>query len=887
MADYTLSAKVTGDSSGFQRAFQSATRTLEELSNKTKNVSKKISELGKNISDFGDTLTSKITKPAVAATSALTGLALVKGFNRLVGIDTAQAKLKALGHDAKNVESIMDSALQSVRGTAFGLDEAATTAANAVAAGIPPGKELTRYLSITADAAAIAGSSMGELGSILNKVTTAGRAYNGELQMLADRGLPIYQWLAKEAGVTADAIFDMASDGAISSEMLLNAIEKNIGGAAKIMGEESFSAAVANIGADISRIGANFLDAGGKAGGFFSTVKPLLTEFRGYLAKVEEKAADWGVAFGRAFNNFIDGAKELKARFNELSPSVQNFILKSAGIGAAVIVGLGPALKLIGLMTSGFSRLMMVVSFLVSPIGLVITAITALGALFGRQMAINEKFRATVIEVFNNVKNAIISAIQVVIPFLQRAGTIIKDTFLTLGPYIEKVFTVISAVVKSAAPIIVSVFKRIAGIVIPLVKNLGNAIGEIASTVIPVLFSVLKTLIPVVLQVGLAFSNIINMVLPVLISLINQLLPIITQIVGIIAEIATQLMPLVNVLIGSLLPVITSIVTVVMNIVQAVAPAVIAIIQVIMQIIQALLPIIMSIITVVVEVVSSVIATISPIVAFIGGIISSIMAIISPIVTFVSGIISSIVGVIRPIISFVTGIFTTVFSIVSGIFRNIVTFVGSAINGISTFISGLTSVVSGVFNAIFGTVSRIMDNVSGKVTGVFSTIRGAWSGLTGFVSGVFGGISGSVQKLVEQVKKFVNKVIGGINAAISIINKIPGVEIGKIPYLARGTDDWYGGFAYINEGGRGELVHLPDGAQVIPHDVSMRYAREAAKQHAHQDQRGTGFDINVFERFLQALENSKRPVIIVEGDAEWIRAYVNEQNAVDDTFRHF
>ena len=58
---------------------------------------------------------------------------------------------------------------------------------------------------------------------------------------------------------------------------------------------------------------------------------------------------------------------------------------------------------------------------------------------------------------------------------------------------------------------------------------------------------------------------------------------------------------------------------------------------------------------------------------------------------------------------------------------------------------------------------------------------------------------------------------------------IPGVNIGRIPYLAHGTDDWQGGFAYMNEGGRGELTYLPNGAQVIPHDISVKYAKEAAR----------------------------------------------------------
>ena len=55
-----------------------------------------------------------------------------------------------------------------------------------------------------------------------------------------------------------------------------------------------------------------------------------------------------------------------------------------------------------------------------------------------------------------------------------------------------------------------------------------------------------------------------------------------------------------------------------------------------------------------------------------------------------------------------------------------------------------------------------------------------------------------------------------------------GFNIGKIPYLAQGTDNFQGGFAVINERG-GELVSLPDGTQVIPHDISFQYAREAAR----------------------------------------------------------
>lgn len=83
--------------------------------------------------------------------------------------------------------------------------------------------------------------------------------------------------------------------------------------------------------------------------------------------------------------------------------------------------------------------------------------------------------------------------------------------------------------------------------------------------------------------------------------------------------------------------------------------------------------------------------------------------------------------------------------------------------------------------------------------------------------------------VVDGLKSIVNMAINGINLLIDGINLIPEVNIPHIPYLAHGTDNFAGGFAHINEGGRGELVSLPSGTQVIPHDISKQYAKEAAR----------------------------------------------------------
>lgn len=876
MADYTLTAKLTANAKDFISGFGKAEQKLANLQGKTAAFGSKFQSLGKSISSMGDKLTSKITKPAAAATGALVGVTLVKGFNRLTGIDTARAKLIGLGHDADSVETIMTSALDSVKGTSYGLDEAATTAASAVAAGIKPGKELTRYLSLTGDAAAIAGTNLSEMGPIFNKVQTSNKAYNSELQQLSERGLPIYQWLAEEAGVTEDAVFDMASNGAISSEMFLNAVENNIGGAAKKMGEESFMAGLANIGAAVGRLGASFLDAGGEAGGFFSAIKPMISDTIGFIDGLADKAEDMGVKFGNAFIGMVDKIGQLKSWFDDLSPSVQNLITKGAAIGAAFLVGLGPVLKIVGGLTTAFGGVATAISFLLNPVALVVAAIAGLGVAFGVAWAKSETFREIVMNVFERIQEIVSNVVEFLTPILstlwdgaQEAigefGSVFMDVMGTLFEIGQEVFggiveiltsvvdgfqgaggevnmlkaifmglnpvaSIAKEVLVSFGPQLAEGFSQIASMVIPLLTQLGTMLGELAAAILPALMNVFSTLIPVIVNVGMAIAEIVMAVLPTLIDIVMQLVPVITQIVSIAAQIITQVVEMAGVLINAILPVIMTLIDTIMNIVEAVAPALIAILQAVILVFEAIIPVVTAVLSTVVDVVAGIISAINPIIAFVGGIISTIMSIISPIVSFIAGIITSIFSVIQPITSFASGVFSTVGSIITGTFQMAMSFISSAISTISGVISTLSGVVSGVFNTISGIVSSVMNGVSSTITGVFSAIEGAWNGLTGMVSNIFSGISSSVETLVNQVKGFVNGVIGGINAAVGLINKIPGVSISKIPQLYRGTDDWGGGFAYMNEGGRGELAMLPGGTQVIPHDVSMRYAREAGRQ---------------------------------------------------------
>lgn len=237
--------------------------------------------------------------------TGVAALAVSGGISRALNIEDATAKLKGLGHDTQSVEAIMKDALASVKGTAFGLDAAATTAAAAVASGIKPGKELEGYLRLTADAATIAGVSMEEMGSIMNKVQAKGKAQMEDLNRLTERGIPIMQMLADEYGVTAEEMSKMVSRGEVDAERFRAALEKNVGGAALESGNTT-RGAFKNMMAALSRLGLVFVEdgvAGAKT--FFNEVTVILD---GIAQRVKPWVASINESLGGAFT--IDGFGE-------------------------------------------------------------------------------------------------------------------------------------------------------------------------------------------------------------------------------------------------------------------------------------------------------------------------------------------------------------------------------------------------------------------------------------------------------------------------------------------------------------------------------------------------------------------------------------------------
>lgn len=202
--------------------------------------------------------------------SGIAGLTAKGGFDRALNIERAQTKLKALKYDTASVDKIMGNALASVKGTAFGLGDAASVAATLVASGIKQGGDLEGVLTTVGDAAQISGRSFQDMGLIFSQVAAKGKLQGDDMLQLMGSGIPVLQYLADHFHTTTEAASDMVSDGKVSFADFEAAMKEHIGGAAKNAGE-SFDGMVGNVKAAIGRLGEQFetplLNAATKVGG--------------------------------------------------------------------------------------------------------------------------------------------------------------------------------------------------------------------------------------------------------------------------------------------------------------------------------------------------------------------------------------------------------------------------------------------------------------------------------------------------------------------------------------------------------------------------------------------------------------------------------------------
>lgn len=173
-------------------------------------------------------------------------------------------------------------------------------------------------------------------------------------------------------------------------------------------------------------------------------------------------------------------------------------------------------------------------------------------------------------------------------------------------------------------------------------------------------------------------------------------------------------------------------------------------------------------------------------------------------------------GAIEPLIA--------VLQIVASIFGGVLVgaFIIAANVLVGTVVAAI-NVAAAIITGFLGVLEGIITFLTGVFTGNWEI---AWQGIVKIFDSVFSAIKGIADGILGGVKETINGIIKSINSIqFTVPDIVPGIG-GKtfgglnIPLFANGVENFSGGPAIIHDKGA-EIVDLPSGTRVIPHDKSL------------------------------------------------------------------
>lgn len=497
-----------------------------------------------------------------------------------------------------------------------------------------------------------------------------------------------------------------------------------------------------------------------------------LNNFNGALEQlkgsVETVLITIGTVFLPTLKNLADFLTELTNKFLTLDPAIQQVIIIVAAVAAAI----GPALIVIGAMSSGLGVLAGALSFLISPVGLVIAAIVALAAIFIYLWNTNDQFRVAVTEIWNQIQTVLLTIWQTI----QQAAMIVFGALLTFWE--QNGQSILNAITLAW------------GTIMSYLKMVWTVIQTVATALFGALFDFFKAHGEEIKNALVTAWTVIWQIIEPIWNTINQMAQFIF---GSIQTFFQTWGPTIQEIFRNTFELVYQVAMVIFNQLKVFwdtwGPLIIALFQYTLGVIKVVFETVWNLI---VNVVETVVGVISNIIKFFLAVFKGDW----------EGAWNAIKGIFEAVWNGIKGVFQIVIDAFIKLFNNFKDNIGAIWDGLWY---GIKKVAETVWNAIKGVIQGAIDGIVGIFTAFKNVVVGIWdaiwSGIKGFINFIIKGINfmiNALNALHFDVPDWI-PVIGG---------KSFGFNIPNIPYLADGGIVTGPTLAMIGEAGPEAVVPL-------------------------------------------------------------------------------
>lgn len=629
-------------------------------------------------------------------TAAVAGLAvsLKGGFDRLASVETATAKMRGFGLETGTVSDVMAQVKDSVQGTIYTVGDMGNAAAAAVLAGVKPGEKLAGYMALVKNTATAAGAPLSEIQSIFGKiVANVGGPVTTELNQLTDRGIPAWTILSEKMGVSVAELKKMASEGKITSDVIV----EHLGGAMSNMAAEvggTTVSALARMRSSFSRFGEALMQES------FPGVKAVADAIRSVMDAAIALMPPIKQAFGldevgpaiEKINGFTERVTAftdmIKSGSSEGANAIGNIVAKVRELAPMIGLAAVAAVPLMGTFLSGLP----IIGGLFASLGPGLLAglapLVAGGGLVAMLGMNPEGFAGVVMGLVSTITNGLMSAVT------------------SLGALVAEFVPVMVTNLTANAPILAEGIRQL---LLGLVAVVGTLIPTIVSAVVqlvPAIVSALVAALPGLIQGGIA------LLLGIVQGLVSAIPQLVAAVVAVIPQIVTALvgaLPLVmagalELFLGIIQGLVTALPQIVTAVVEAIPVLITSLVAQLPLLIQGALDLFLGVITGLLKAIPQILT------ALIGAIPQIITALVSALPQLITGAVQLFLGI-------VTGLLKAIPEILTAVINMIPQIVTALINATPQLLQAGVDLVRGLVKGIVDSAGMVMDAIGDMIGG--------------------------------------------------------------------------------------------------------------------------------------------------------------------------
>lgn len=412
---FNLSARLTLDDESFSRGIQNATQQGEQAGQSVEGIGSRFKNLAKTIAGLA------IVKKVADITTSIVKM----GIEGNASLETSITSWTTLLGTQEQAKQMMDDITNYAASTPFskvGVDEMAKQLSNAGFAGEDLFNQLTKFGNM-GSAFGIQEDSLKEMVRQYSQVQMAQVAYTEDLNILQDRGIPIYKGLAEVMGVTVAEVKKMAGEGKITADIYneaINSIASNTEGAMEAQ-SKTFSGLMSTLQDVTSNIVTKIVEPlFNKVNELLNIAMPILDSFN---SKLNEGQSFW-TALKETVDEFLPGLNpvmEIMENLGEAITTGLGWIMDNGEALIGIVISLGTAMLVLNvanmiqgmveaykawkIATEGMTiaQWLMNTALLANPIGLVVAAIAGLIVWLVYLWNTNDGFRDAVTSAWNKI----------------------------------------------------------------------------------------------------------------------------------------------------------------------------------------------------------------------------------------------------------------------------------------------------------------------------------------------------------------------------------------------------------------------------------------------------------------------------------------------------